>query len=307
MNRIAGIVIAVAGVLVAVLGIAKVVPGITSTGICLLLLGGLVFGLSFIAGPSAEDEPRMSTPSTLANIFFSPTEVFRNLRKHPRWLVAVLIMSVMSSVFLNLFLYRLTPERVTNYAIDKTLEMSFLNDQARAQIESGRQKAIEDSKNPVLRAGQATNSLVGQVFLFAFLGGVFLLCAAAMGGKINYWQAFSVAVYASFPIAVIKFLLNTLILFLKDPDDIHPITGQGGLIHDNLNFLIAPADHPVLYTLLGTLSLLWFYWIWLNATGLKNGGEKVSSSTAWTSTFIVYGIIILLGVVVAFLFPSFFS
>jgi hypothetical protein len=96
----------------------------------------------------------MSTPSTLVNIFFSPAEVFRNLRRHPRWLVAVLIMAILSTIFTNLFLFRLTPERVTNYAIDKTLEMSFLNDDARKQIESGRQKAIDDSKTPLSGQGK---------------------------------------------------------------------------------------------------------------------------------------------------------
>lgn len=44
--------------------------------------------------------------------------------------VALLIMTVLSAVYANLFLYRVTPERITNFTIDKTLEMSFLNDDA---------------------------------------------------------------------------------------------------------------------------------------------------------------------------------
>jgi hypothetical protein len=116
-----------------------------------------------------------------------------------------------------------------------------------------------------------------------------------------------VAVYAFFPIAVIRFILNTTILFLKDPDEIHPITGQGNLIQDNLNFLVAPAQHPVLYTLLGSLSPLWFYWLWMNSTGLKNAGEKVSPSIAWAATFAIYGLVICFGVILALLFPSFLS
>jgi hypothetical protein len=307
MNRLAGIIVAVVGLLAAVLSIAKVLPGLTGTGVALLCLGGLVIGLSFVEKPETEDEPRMSTPSTLSNIFFAPTDVFRNLRRHPRWLVAVLIMSILGAVFTNLFLYRLTPDRVANYAIDKTLEMSMLNDDARKQIESGRQKAIEDNKNPVIRVGQAVNSFVGGTFLYAFLGGVFLLFALAMGGKINYWQGFSAAIYAMFPVAVIRFVLNTIILFLKDPSDIHPITGQSSLIQDNLGFLVKPSDHPVLFTLLTSISILWFYWIWMNATGLKNAGEKVTPSIAWAATLTIYAVLLLFGVAIATLFPSFFS
>lgn len=307
MNRLAGIIVAVVGLLVAVLGILKVVPGMTQPGVVMILLGGLIIGLSFVDKPDTEGAERMSTGASLLNIFVSPSEVFQNLRRHPRWLVAALVMSVLSTTFMNLFLYRLTPERVTNYAIDKTLEMSFLDENARKQIESGRADAIADNKNPVMKAGQAISSFTVSVFLFAFLGGVFFLFALAMGGKMNYWQAFSAAVYASFPVSVIRYILSTIILFIKDPTDIHPITGQTSLVQDNLSFLVVPAEHPVLYTLLGAFSLLWFYWVWLNATGIKDAGEKVKPSIGWTAAVSVFMALVALGVVAALLFPSFIS
>ncbi len=309
MNRLAGIIIAVAGFLLAVLSAAKVTNGLTSTGILLVLLGLLVIGLSFVPKPDVVETPRMSTAETLAGIFYAPTEVFQNLRRHPRWLVAVLIMSVFSAIFLNLFMYRLTPDRVTNHTIDKTLEMPMIanNEESRKNVEIGRAQALADNKNPILRAGQAVNSLVGQVFLYAFLGAVFFVFALAMGGQMNYWQAFSAAVYAVFPIAVIRFVLGSIILFLKDPIDIHPILGQSSLIQDSLSFLVVPAQNPVIFVLLGSFGLLMFYWLWLNATGIKNAGEKVSNGTAWTATLTIYGVMVLLGVLFTWAFPGFIS
>ena len=307
MNRIAGITVAAIGLIVAVLSITKVLPGLTPTGIIMILFGGLVIGLSFIDKPDDEGTERMPTPGTLMNIFFSPTDVFRNLRRHPRFLVALLIMSSLSAIFTNLFMYRLTPERVTNYAIDKTLEMSFLNDDARKQIEAGRQVAIDQAKNPVLKAAQVVTGFAGAVFGFAFLALVFFLFALAMGGKINYWQAFSSAVYATFPVSVIRFILNSVLLFVKDPSDIHPITGQSSLIQDNLNFLVLPAEHPVIYSVLGTLSVLWFYWVWLNGTGLKNAGERVTGTIAWSAAVTVFVALLLLSGTLALIFPSFIS
>jgi hypothetical protein len=307
MNRIAGIVVAVIGLLIAVLSIAKIIPPLTVTGVCLILLGGLVIGLSFIDKPDTEGSERMSTASTLGNIFFAPSEVFGNLRRHPRWLVAAIIMSLLSAVYLNAFMYRLTPERVANYAIDKTLQMSMLDDNARAKIEQGRANAIEQNKNPVLRTGQAVNSFVGEVFLYAFLGLVFFLFALAMGGKMNYWQAFAVAVYAFFPVTVIRQILNLILLFIKDPADIHPILGQRSLVQDNLNFLVAPADHPVIFVLLGWVSILWLYWIVLNSIGLKNAGERVSSTAAWAATLTIWAVGLLISLLFAMIFPSFLS
>ncbi len=309
MNRLAGIIVAVVGLLLTVLSVLKVTAGLTSTGVALLLLGLLMIGLSFVPKPESSETPRMSTAETLGAIFYAPTEVFQNLRRHPRWLVAVLVMSVLSAIFLNLFMYRLTPDRVANYAIDKTLEMSFIanNEDARKGVELGRAQALEDNKNPVIRAGQVVNSFVGQVFLYAFLGAVFFVFALVMGGQMNYWQAFSAAVYAGFPIAVIRFVLNSIVLFIKDPIDIHPILGQSTLIQDNLGFLVVPADNPVIFVLLSSFSLLMFYWIWLNSTGLKNAGEKVSSGTAWTATITIFVVMLLLGLVSALFFPSFIS
>jgi hypothetical protein len=307
MNRIAGIIVAAVGFVVCILSIVKVIPGLTSTGVAYILLGGLIIGLSFVDKPDAEGVERMSTGATLANIFVAPTEVFRNLRRHPRWLVALLIMSVLSATFTNLFIYRLTPERITNFTIDKTLEMPIMNDDAKKQVEAGRAEAIREAKDPIARGGQSAFTFAGMVFGYSLLAAIFMVFALAMGGKINFWQSLAAVIYASFPLSVIRFILNTTILFLKDPADIHPILGSQSLIQDNLNFLVLPADHPVLYTLLGSLSLLSFYWLWLNATGLKNAGEKVTGNIAWGATIGISVIAVLLGAGMAALFPSFMS
>ncbi len=307
MNRLAGIIVAAVGLVVAVLSILKIVPGLTQTGIFMIVLGGLIIGLSFIDKPDPEGVSRMSTPNTLLNIFISPAETFQNLRHHPRWLVAALIISLLSTVFLNLFIYRLTAERVVNYTVDKTLEMPMLNDEARKQIEAGRQSTIEENKNLVSKTGQAVSTFGATVLRYSVYALVFLVFALVMGGKINFWQAFSVAVYAAFPVAVVSSILSIIILFLKDPVDIHPILGQGNLVQENLGFLFNPAERPALYSFAAHISLFWFYWLWLIATGLKNAGERISTSAAWATALFLFGVLLVFGVTSAFFFSSFLS
>lgn len=308
MLRYSAIVVFIIGILVMVLGITGIVPNTTGMGVSLLLLGGLLFGLSFVPKPDS-DSPvgEMSAFERLTAIFYAPSEVFQNLRRHPRWLVALLIMTILSAVYSAAFMYRLTPERITNYTIDKTLEMPMMNEQARAQVESNRKETIEQAKSPIAKVSQAVNSFVGMTFLYAFLGLIFWLFALAMGGKINFWQAFSASVYAAFPVAVINRVLSLIILFIKDPTDIHPILGSNTLVQDNLGVLISPGDNPVLYVLLSAFGLLAFYWIWLMATGLKNAGERVSSTTAWTATIVIWLVGVTLSVIMALVFPSFFT
>ncbi len=309
MNRIAGIIVAAIGLIVAILSITGVVRGLTPTGVIMILFGGLIIGLSFIDKPDAEGTERMSTPATLGNIFFAPSEVFQNLRRHPRWLVALLLMSVLSATYSNLFQYRLGPDRVANFSIDKTLEMPMISgsEAAKQGVEDGRAQALADNKNPVMRAANAVTSFAGSAFAFAFLALIFLLFAMAMGGKINFWQAFAAAVYAALPFSIIRFVLNTIILFIKDPSEIHPILGQQSLIQDNLSFLVLPSENPAIYTLLASFSVLGFYWLWLNAIGLKNAGERVSGTVAWSASIIVFISLVIFGVAITALFPSFIS
>jgi hypothetical protein len=218
-------------------------------------------------------------------------------------------MSVLWAVFGNLFLYRLTPERVTNHQIDKTLEMSFLPEEARQDIEKSRAPAIEQQKDPVQQGAKSITEFIWYgVFGTGFLALIFFLFTLVMGGRMNYWQAFSATAYAWFPYTVIRSILNIIVLFLKDPAEIHPILGaNGALIQDNLGFLVVPADNPAIYVLRASLSITSFYWIWLQATGLKNTGEKVSSTVAWSATIGTWAIGLVLGMLMATLFPSFMS
>jgi hypothetical protein len=306
MIRNYGIATAVAGLLVTVLSILKVVP-LTGTGITLLLLGVLLVGLSFIPKPISDDSQPMSTLETITNIFLSPAEVFQNLRRHPRFLIVLLIGAIFSSIYISAFHNRVSTERIVNFTIDKTKDMPFMNDEARAQIEKGRADEIERNKNPLVRVGEAVNGFAGLVFGAAFLALIFWLAIMILGGSINYWQALSVAAYSLFPVMIIRYLLSLVILFIKDPAEIHPILGQSSLAQDNLGVLISPAENPVLYVLLTSISLLGFYWIWLNATGLKNAGERVSSGNAWAVTLGVWLVGVAFGAVMALVFPSFLS
>jgi Yip1 domain len=309
MNRLAGIVAAVVGLIIAALGFAGIVPGIGGAGVGVLLLGLLAIGLSFVKKPEGGDPANMSTASTLVNIFFSPGEVFQSLRRHPRWLAAILLTTVISGTYTILFTNRVTPERIVNFTVDKTLEMSWVanNPEAVRRTEEGRPKAIAEAKNPVVQGSRYITDFVGRVFFTAIFAAIFMLFALAMGGKINFWQAFSATAYASLPYYFIRYVLSGVILFLKDPVEIHPVLGQGTLVQDSPNFLVVPAEHPVLYVLLGAFSLLWFYWIFMNATGLKNAGEKVTGTIAWSASIAIWALGVCLGLFMALMFPGFIS
>ncbi len=146
MLRIVGVIIFVIGLALVVLGILKIVPGAAQSGFFAVVIGGVVFGLSFVrrqeAGPEAP--PPLPATERVTAIFYEPARVFQNLRWHPRWLAAFLVMAICAAIYHVAFVQRLTPEFVALAPIEKTIEGGWITgdraDQAREQAREAAQR-----------------------------------------------------------------------------------------------------------------------------------------------------------------------
>jgi hypothetical protein len=254
---------------------------------------------------TGSEEPPMSPVEKLTGIFYEPTRVFKNLRFHPRWLAPFLVISILSALYLAVFTQRLGPERIVNYTMEK-LEQSPIKPPPEA-MEQAKQDGLEQATQPIQRVQTAAKTFIGVFVLNSITTGLCLLGVLIFGGRINFWQTFAALLYAAMPVTVIQRLLSLVILFIKDPDDVHPILNQESLVQDNLGFFVSPADHPVLFVLGSSIGLLVFYGLWLRAKGLANAGYKVSSTAAWGTAILLWILFVILQVVFALLFPSFMS
>lgn len=302
----AGIALIVLGIIVCVGGIVGFIPGGVGTGLAVAALGVLLAGLSFARLPYVSDAPPpMSTFGRLAGAFYEPTGVFRNLRAHPRWLAAILVIGVLNAAYINAFYRRVTPEVIVNFTVDK-LEESPIKPPPET-LAKMRTEGVEQAKSPVQQAGNAVKGIVSVFFFMAFIACLYLLGVLAFGGRMHFWQAFSVAVYSAFPVVIIQKVISFIILFIKSPDDIHPLIGQETLVTDNLGILFAAKDHPVLYVAASAIGILSFYKLWLIAKGLSEGGYKVSPSAGWGVAITLWVLALLFGLAIAAIFPSFLS
>jgi hypothetical protein len=304
--RTAGIVILVIGLLAVGLGIARVIPGGIGTGASFAFLGILLIALSFIRLPvPASDEPPMSGPQKLLGIFYEPTRVFRNLRSHPHWLAALLVVGTASAVYNAAFVQRLTPERIVDFTFEKLADSPIKPPPDR--MEESKRQALEQEKQPIQRVQTFLKSYVFMFIMAAFVGTLCLLAVLAFGGRINFWQSLAAVLYSYVPVVLITKVVSLILLYIKSPDDIHPALNRDSLVQDNLGILIKPADHPALFVLAASIGILSFYGLWLRAKGLANAGTKVSSSTAWGVSITLWVLALLLGMVFATMFSSFMS
>ena len=302
-----GIGLFVIGLILCVLGIVKIVPGGIGTGIAFAFWGVLLFAFSFIPLPQTkgDEEPAMSGLQKVMGIFFEPTRVFRNLRAHPHWLAAFLVIAIVNAAYAAAFVQRLTPERIVDFTMEK-MESSPIKPPPDKMAET-KDGMLRAAKEPIQRVETAAKSFVAIFVFVCFVASLCLLGVLAFGGRMNFWQAFAAVLYSYMPVAVISKLVSMVILFIKAPDDIHPLIGQETLLTDNLGILFKPADHPVLFVLGTAVGVLSLYGLWLKAKGLANAGQKVSSSAAWGVSITLFVLSLIIGMIFATLFSSFIS
>ena len=303
----AGIALVVLGIIFMVLsmvGGALMVVGTVGTGASVCVLGILFVAFSFIRMPVVPNPPpRMSTGATLAGIFFEPTSVFRNLRAHPQFMAAVIIAGLLNGVYVLAFVHRITPERIINFTVDK-LEESPIKPPPEA-LAKMRTEGVEQQKAITQQIGNVLKAIVGHFFGVAFVAALSLLGILAFGGRMHYWQTYAVVAYVALPATLVQKVISFIVLYLKSPDDIHPLLGQESLVYDNLGLLIAAKDHPILFVMATAIGVLSFYRLWLSAVGLREGGYKVSSSQGWGVAITLFVIFLLFGMAIAAIFPGF--
>jgi hypothetical protein len=270
--------------------------------------GILLFLLTLIPLPVVrESEEPLSFVEKATGIFFEPARVFRNLRSHPHWIGAFVIIVVLSLVYSFAFVQRITPERIVEHMVSKVAEMPPPFTPPPQALDKMRTDQMSALKNPFERAGGMVKAVVGLFVLGVLAAALSLLLLLVFGGRINFWQSLAVIFWAWLPVVVIQKILGLVILYLKSPDDLHPIRNQDTTLQDNLSLLVSGADHPVLFVLLSFIGLTWFYYLWLRAKGLHYGGTKVSSGAGWGVSILLYILVMLFAVGATALFPSFVS
>jgi hypothetical protein len=218
--------------------------------------------------PFTKSEPApaetMSAPATLTGIFFEPGRVFTALRDRPRFLVAGLLL-----LLLTLGVTAAVYQRVDmNQYIRDKMERSPRN-----------ANATPEQKELGVKIGKIVGAVgipLSVPFTIAAGAGLYLLGVMAFGGSISYKKSLAVWVYSSLPPAVFGSVVAILVLFLKAADTIDP----EHLLVTNPGAFLGPDSSPVMVALLSQFDLIRFYGLFLAALGLRKVA-KLSSGSAW--------------------------
>ena len=213
---------------------------------------------------SAPTGAEMSTAETLSGVFFEPSRTFEALRSRPRFLVAGLIIFVMTCIVTAVMYMRVDMGQFIRDRIEKSPNA--------AQIS-------ETQKETQVKIGKT----VGMVLIplsvpiaIALGSALYMLLVMAFGGSISYKKSVAVWTYSWLPPAALGTLIALLVLFLKSPDSIVP----ENLVATNPGALLGEDSSKVLVAFLRQIDLLRFYGLFLAALGLRKVA-KISSGQAW--------------------------
>lgn len=229
---------------------------------------------------AVQESPQMSEAATLGSIFVSPGAVFEDLRRKPRFILAILAMIIAVTAYQFLFVQKMGEDRMKSFAVEQLEKNSQM------------QSMSPEQKEAALATGSRFSAiaryLIPVFLLISFaIGGLFYwLAGKVMGGSGNFWHGLAVWVYSSLPPTLVAMFANILILFLKSADEIDIGTSQRGLLQANPSFFVDGKAYPVLATLLGTFD---FFQIWgwiLAAIGLQKV-MKLSKTSAWAFILIL--------------------
>lgn len=227
-----------------------------------------------------ENSPQMSEIGTLGNIFFEPGRTFEDLRRKPRFIIALLITVILFSVYVVAFQQKMGEQRYRQFITEQVEN----NPQVQSLSAEQKKQQIDISLTITKYIGYAI-----PVFLviFTFLGALFYwLGVKAFGGAATYMQALSVYVYSTFAPTVVSLFANFIVLFLKSPDEIDIATSSRGVIQANPSMLMNSKEMPVLATLVSSIDLFLIWGFILAAIGLHKVG-KISKGTAWAIVLII--------------------
>ena len=298
----------VLGLIVVAGGALKFITGGVWTGVAVCFFGAVLLALSFVPLPVIpESEEPLSFFEKLIGIFIEPSKVFRNLRAHPHWVGAFAVMCVLSAIYSFAFVQRVTPERMVDHTAQKLAEMGPPFAPPPERLQAVRDQQLQQLTNPAERIGGVAKQAVGIFLVGAIVAALSLLGILAFGGRMNFWQALAITFFSGLPVIAIQKVLGLVILYLKAPEDIHPVLNAQTTLQDNLGILFSPANHPVLFVIASFIGLTSFYGLWLRAKGLHLGATRASSGQGWSVSIVLWVLLLILATIFTWLFAPFIS
>jgi hypothetical protein len=216
-----------------------------------------------------EPEQKLNEGQRLLGVFFSPSKVFADIARRPRWWIPLLLMSVVSTIYLNAYSQRVGWERM----IRQTIENSPRGENMTAQQ---REQAIARGASVVKILGYG-GAVIGNLITIVIVAAVLIFMAnSLMGGNLKFPSMLGIVSYSFLPQILVSGL-SMLVMYLKPPDDFdirNPLLFNAGAF-------VASDAAQWLKSLASSFDLFSFWIMALIACGISTAAPKVKFGKAF--------------------------
>ncbi|MBL8148697.1 MAG: YIP1 family protein [Blastocatellia bacterium] len=222
----------------------------------------------------------------LIGVVFSPGETFKDIAIKPNWVVPILLAIAILIAGNQLITRRLKidPEKIARQAITKQFEkqgksISDLSPEQKEALEGQIKISVKiQSYIPLITVLTTPISI-------AFLTFVFWLGSLLMGLEVNYKRLFSVTAY-SFSVVVVFLatVVNTVVAFIRDPEDIDILRG---IAVTNPGMLLPETSPSALIALLSRFDIFSIWFLILMIIAIPAISKKADTTK---STVLVMGL-----------------
>ena len=192
-----------------------------------------------LASPTINDAPEakpQSFFSRLMGVYFSPGETFQEIGRAPRVLIPLLCVLLLGVATRYVLVNRIGYENMVRKEIDMQSAMMEKFNMPPAAIEQAKAKAEERLKpENALREKLkgSIGSVIGFPLIILIAAGVFKLYSMILGASNRFKGVFSAVTFAYLAVGILGFVVLTISIYLKNPDDIdvfNPVASNLGAI-----------------------------------------------------------------------------
>ncbi|MGD0199618.1 MAG: Yip1 family protein [Bryobacteraceae bacterium] len=216
------------------------------------------------AAPAAAPKSSLSELGRLTNVFIEPRRTFQDLVERPRWIVPVVLMTVLALAFAIAMGSHVGWDRIVRQGMEASERTQNMPPEQREQaVAIGVKFASIGAYGGAVLAVPAILLISAGVLLLVFKG--------LLSAKLRFKQVFAICAYASLP-GLINSLASLAVMLLKAPEDFDP---QRPTVF-NIGYYLDPSTAKWLMALASSIDVFTIWVILLMATGLRVASRKLS-------------------------------
>jgi len=243
------------------------------------------------SAPEPVQQPGLSAPARIINAFIAPRKTFEYLQRKPSWLAPWLVTSVFSLIVAVVAVQKLDMAQMVRQGIEHSpMAQRRLEQATPEQRERG--IALQATITKVSFYIFPVFLLIGGLIVSAVLMGVFNF---GFGTEISFRHALAVTFYALLPGIIGAVLLTISLLVSSDPNSID--FASGNPVATSPAFFMDWSANKFLYSIASAVDVIRIWQIILLGLGFatmsSSSRRKLAPSTAITTIFVIYAVLVI--------------